>query len=343
MEERKVLDLSLPANMALAIEIGNRRKAYYEPQTQPRPRRSHYPSDLSSCARQMVYNRIFWEKRPPTNIYLEELFDAGEEIESRVKKHLVNRGFELVASDKPMGSSSRMEKFGISGRLDTVMKWDGKYVLIEIKSMNSNRWNSLRTDHNGIVSIEEFEKNHLLRKYLRQIQIYLYAFEIETGLFILDDCQNHWKYLPVYLDYDFVESILKNVETANRHIGTWISGAEGTLPDRIEYGEECQKCPFAGICMPGMVNEGSDIVDSPELEDKIRRHEELKPAAAECTSIWKEIKHAFEGRERQAIVGKYLVIPKVTPRTVYEVPPEVEAQYAKEIPYVRLNIQEIGK
>lgn len=343
MEEGKVVDLSLPANLSLALEISKRRKAHYEAKTAPRPRRSHWPSDLSSCARQMVYGRVMWDKRPPTNVFLQELFDAGHDVEERVKRGLVNQGFELVASGKAMGKASRMEQFGISGLLDTVMKWQGKYVLIEIKSMNGNKWARLKADDNGIIKVEEFERDVFLRKYLRQIQIYLFAFEIEVGLFVLDDCQNHWKYLPVYLDYDFAESILKTVEKANQHIKTWEGGKEGTLPDRIDYGEECQKCPFAKICLPGMINEGSDIVESQELEEMIRRHEELKPAASEVAALWKNIKQFFEGRERQAIVGNYLVIPKVGTKTVYEIPPEVESQYAKQVPSIRLNIQELGK
>ena len=169
MNEGQAVNLSVPANLELADEIGRRRKEHYEPLTPPRPRRSHWPSDLSTCARQMVYKRVAWDKLPPTTVELQERFEAGRAVEDRIKRELTNLGFELVASGLGMGRSSKMDQYGIYGKLDTVIKFNGKHVLIEIKSMHPAVWKRINT-------LEDMEKDFYMRKYLRQIQVYLFAF-----------------------------------------------------------------------------------------------------------------------------------------------------------------------
>ena len=331
----QVLDLSLPANVELAQEIERRRKALYEPRMELKARRTHYPSDMSSCARQMVYNRVAWDKKKPFDLPLVQRFEAGNAVEARIKAELVKMGFELVASGTSMGKASKMERYGISGKLDTVMKWQGKYVLVEIKSMFPQKWMKTNT-------LEDFEKDPFLRKYIRQMQIYLLGFEIELGLFILDDCMNHWKMVPIYLDYDYAESLLKTVEKANSHIKTWDGGAEGTLPDRVEYGEECKICSFAHECLPGEIREATEIISSVELEDKLSKHDALKSSASAYKSLHEELADVFKYKPR-TIIGNFLITSKKSMRTFYEIPLEVKSQYQVEKESFTVSIQNLNE
>ena len=61
-----------PVVIDLIQEIESKRKSLYEKRQSPPPRRAHWPSDISSCSRQMVYKRIYWDKLPAFDIYLHE-------------------------------------------------------------------------------------------------------------------------------------------------------------------------------------------------------------------------------------------------------------------------------
>jgi hypothetical protein len=74
--------------------------------------------------------------------------------------------------------------------------------------------------------------------------------------------------------------------------------------------------------------------DDEELAEKIARHEELKPFAKEYGSLDDDLKEVFT-EPGDTVVGEWLVTAKPSSTTVYDVPKEIKAPYARKVPFVR--------
>jgi len=193
---------------------------------------------------------------------------------------------------------------------------------------------------NQIKSIDDFQKKPHLRKYMRQLQMYLYGNNLESGVFILTDCLGHIKIIPVYLDYGECEAILQKIERVDMAIQA------KKLPERIVYDPSiCGQCPFASTCLVDITNKPAEIIIDENVEQIVSRHEELKPLAKEYDEIHEQIKTKFSTIEKVLIGDRFLIQNIPSKRTVYELPPEAEMeidaikkQYAKQVPIMRMSI-----
>src|SRR3990167_6293649 len=308
-----------PPAVELARAIVEARRALYEPDTMPKPRATNWASGISSCARQMAYNRTAWDKREPISIELAQRFKAGRVWESSMRQELMEIGFEPIAVQSPIDPRMR-SVFQVGGKIDNLIVHKGTKVLLEIKTVHPSLFNRFKSQ-------EDMEKNHWGRRYLRQGMIYLLGCNTDQGIFLFNDCMNHWLPVPFYLDYDYAEAILKTLEKTNEHVATWDNGKQGSLPDRIPYGEECQHCDFAKICLQDVMNTGAELIRSEELEADLKLREQLHPHAKQFKALDDRIKELLRERPK-TIIGDYLITTKKTERTVYDIPPEVKSQYA---------------
>jgi hypothetical protein len=80
------------------------------------------------------------------------------------------------------------------------------------------------------------------------------------------------------------------------------------LPDRSESQDDCERCPYAGICMPGIEAKAVHIADD-ELVAMVERLQELKPLCAEYEEINDMLKAAMQDKER-AIAGNWFYTGK---------------------------------
>ena len=73
----------------------------------------------------------------------------------------------------------------------------------------------------------------------------------------------------------------------------------------------CGNCQFNAICCPETVIEGGAVLDDPELEAKIKRHEEIKPFKKEYADLHEDLKALFKDKPPTTI-GNFIVTPKET-------------------------------
>jgi CRISPR/Cas system-associated exonuclease Cas4 (RecB family) len=323
---------------ALIEAIYTKRTVELARKIQSYPRAVSILSDISECERQMVYGVLDWKSRKLFEVEVQARLEAGNVQEREIVNELTRMGFDVILSQQPVDVLGKSGKVIARGKIDGMIKFEGKKVPFEIKSMNPNIYN-------GIKSLEDFQKKPYLRKYLRQIQMYLFGNNLEEGIFILTDCLGHLKLLPVFLDYGECEAILLKLERVASAIDS------KTYPDRIPYDTSiCGWCPFSLICLPDITNTPAELIIDEAVETAVSRHEELKPLAKEFDDLHEEIREKFANIEKAIIGDKFIVMNVPSKRTAYELSKEAEAQiaaikkeFAKQVPMFRLVIEHLDK
>lgn len=231
-------------------------------------------------------------ERPLHDIGLQFIFDEGNLHEDAVLQSLHEAGIQIIEQQR----SFEWKKYQITGRIDGKIKDDENIIPIEIKSFNDWNWKAIN-------SVGDMFKSKALymKKYPAQLTLYLIMDEKEEGLFILKNKMNGLlKQIPLKLDFDYAESLIKKAERINAHIQA------GTLPDRILYDDNISgTCPFAHLCLPD-VDHKANLIDDPELEIKLDRRWELKEAKDEYEELDKVIKNDLKGKS-EVVVGKWQI------------------------------------
>lgn len=301
--------ISLNDAVAELIRLGRtkRLQAEIDKRGQSQPR-NPYLSSIGECDREMVYQITNWKDRPPIEPDLKARFEAGDEQEQIITRELSKLGFPVKLAQE------RVEVFGMvkgkkvllaTGKIDGTISYGGVDIPIEIKSMDPNIFRRIRDGREGIA---DFKLPHL-RRYLRQLQMYLHGHGKPEGLFFLTDALGHWKIIPVDWDAGECEQILQRLE---RIYPVWSAAVANPevpveMPARIEYADDtCGRCQFATICLPDIVRAEAEVVTDPELIEKINAHETLKPMVAKYEELHSEIKHRFE-KVKKALAGDYVV------------------------------------
>lgn len=295
------------------------------------PKRAFTCSDIHECDRYMIHSVLDWDKRELHDTGLQAIFDAGNKEEENVKNRLgYELGIEFIEQQSPFEIKNNQGEVIASGRIDGKILWNGKAIPVEIKSMNENSFNMLN-------SLDDFKRKPLYRKYLRQMQLYLYGNNQQYGLFILSNFRTE-KIILVELDYGECEYILSRLERL------WEMKKRGEYPEGTYKPELCDRCPFASLCMADVSNKPADLINNEELEEKLNRREELSAAAkeyadidAEVKAVFKSIPHAFVGKSFE-IVGKEQVRKSVDSKAI---PEEIRKQYEKETSYWITKIKKI--
>jgi len=287
--------MSLDKTYRLIDKIIEQRNNYLKSKIQRYPARTFRASDINECDRRMVYSVLNWQEKALHDEGLQAIFDAGNKEEENVKRRLSDSGFEVIQSQTPFEIKNRDGEVICTGHIDGKILFEGSAICFEAKSMNQNIFN-------GIKSLEDFNKKPHLKKYLSQIQLYLFGNNEEAGFFILSDFRTE-KYLPVVLDYGECERILQKLERC------WGYVKRKEYPEKIEYNNQlCDKCPFTHICLPDVANKGANIINNEELEITLDRREELKLFVSEFEEIDETIKSTFKGVPESYVGSKYQII-----------------------------------
>jgi hypothetical protein len=271
------------------IEI--KRKQNLEAKIQRYPRKNLIASDIQDCDRYLYYSVVNWQDKPIHDASLQALFDSGNQIERNVMRDLIDLGFNVIQSQMPFEIKDNLGNKICTGKVDGKIVFEGVVYPFEIKSMDGNLFN-------GIKSIEDLNKKPYQRKYLKQLMLYLFGHNHENGFFIIDNCRGQWKLLPMALDYGLCEAILQRLERSHKAI---LANKE---PECIEYNSQlCDKCSFAHICLQDNIKDPANFIDNVELETSLERREELKPLAKEYEELDEVVKNTFRGVP-EAFVGK---------------------------------------
>ena len=283
------------------------------------PRNNPIASDISECERETVLGITHWQEKPPFTPHSAARMERGSQIENMVILELQKLGFEVRVERKPFELRDREGRLVCRGKVDGFIKHDRQDVPVEIKSMNQHVWEK-------ITNYQDFQRFHWTKKYPNQLQMYLYANDLETGMFLLDDCQGHWKMIPVKLDLGYVETILQRLESAVAHIEA------KTVPDFHPDMSVCRKCwAFGNVCIPpGSHGEGLQVLDDVELEADLNRRGELEAAYREYQDLDKRVKERLKGRA-QVVCGDWLIRGVERTRNEKAKAPRVSHYWATEI------------
>lgn len=284
------------------------------------PKRAFTCSDIHECDCYMLHSVLDWDKRELHDAGLQAIFDAGNKEEENVKNRIgYELGLEFVETQSPFEIKNRAGEVIASGKIDGKILWKGKAVPVEIKSMNENSFNMIN-------SLDDFKKKPLYRKYLRQMQLYLYGNSQEAGLFIISNFRTE-KIILVTLDYGECEYILARLERL------WEMKKKGSFPTPEYKPELCDRCPFSSLCLTDVNNKPADFINNEALEEKLTRREQLLPAVSEYKDLDEEIKatfkqipHAFVGQNFE-ITGKEQILKSVDTKAM---PDDLKAPYMKE-------------
>lgn len=300
------------------------------------PVTSNWASKLAHpCIRWLYHNRVDWGSRAPRN--WKGIGELGDILHDKWKRDRMAQGYQVIHAEVPLSSQLRQD-LKIGGKIDgRVGKGAIKPTLYEFKSMNEhdydkiNTWDDIRN-----------HKRDYIRSYAGQIQIYLYDQNEEVGFFvIMNKSTLEWKWITVYLDYDFAEWLLKRAELVNKSVD------KREPPDRIPYGPTCKSCEFAATCLPDIKNEGLEMIDNEELGRLLNRRRELEGSHQEFEEIDKGAKEIARRVGKEFLLNQNWKV-EVTSRDETRIdtkliPIEERARYEVTKPKVTVAFVPIGK
>lgn len=201
------------------------------------------------CEAKLFFERTEWQRKKTPDADLQAIFDEGNRHEAAMLQDLQTDcselGFRLVAQQQDF-----MDKgLNIVGHIDCMIgtprddapieKW--LWIPTELKSLNPYTYGELNTaadfrDH----------PRAWIAGYYGQLQTYLYLSNLEVGQFYLKDkSSGATKFVPVAIDWDFCQAMVKRVENVNLHLGA----GNGEVPSRILQRKYCEDCPFNEHCL----------------------------------------------------------------------------------------------
>jgi hypothetical protein len=294
------LNTTLDIDILERIREGKRKKIKVYPQHVVRASEIGHP-----CERYLTYSITNWQDKSPYDVGLQFVFDGGNLVEDLAINDFIEAGFKVYRPepDKAIAES----RPAITGHIDVRVDFgDGKPVTGEIKGLN-------RYDFDSLNCLQDFfnsKKTHI-RKYPAQLMCYLYFKAEDRGFFYLKSIPGFQpKLIWIDLDYEYMESILKKTERIEEHI------KNKTLPDQITDYSICERCNFLHLCLPEMKRQPMEMIDDDEFEQKLTRHEELKPINKEYDELDREIKKLLEGKEK-IMVGDFLITGQIIERKEY--------------------------
>ncbi len=317
----------------LINDITEKRKAKFEAARSVYARTHFIASDISACDRYMVYSVLNWQERKAFDGGVMARLEEGSRHEKQMIAELLTMGFSVIQNQMPIEIKDNKGVLMCRGKIDGLLEYQGQKFAMEIKTMNPNVFNSINC-------LEDFQRKPYLRKYLAQLQLYLYGNNLEYGLFILDNLMGQWKMIPVMLDYEGTEAILQKIER------NWKNVINKTYPAPISYDSEmCEDCSFAATCLRDIpASNRLDFSEDKDLPVIVNRFLELKPVVKEYDVLDKAIKSKCElvTENKTIIVGDNAKIEvSFGKRKSYNVPDDVKNQYlemtdTKKVQVVRL-------
>ena len=301
------LSLTIPPVESLKDELIKRRIHRLNEKSFSYPRKNPILSDLGDCDRQIVYGVTNWKDKKMADTELLARFEVGNIMEREMVRELLDMGFDFVGGQEAIEVRGRGGVLLATGRIDGFIKWHGEKIPVEFKSMHPNVYDQ-------VDSVEDFQKKPWLRKYTRQLMMYLYGHGKEYGMFGLTNCLGGKKWFVLYLDYAECELMLQRLENVQKNL------EQKTLPERIEYREEiCGRCDFSTICLQDIVRNEADILTDDVLITDLEEREKVRDAKSRYEHLDKSIKKRLSGVSK-GIAGDFLITGKNCHRDAYEVP-----------------------
>ncbi len=278
----------------------------------------HVPraSGIDKCARAMQFDILHWDKRPAFDPHLLARLERGKAIEARiVVPELMQLGFDVSGGQRSLEIKGRDGKTVCTGHIDGVLTFNGVRIVFDCKSVHPRLWEKIPDGPDGVRHMLD---DPFMHRYPWQILLYMYAHEIEAGLFILDDCLGHWKFVWLTL----MDNLARVEEAIRQCEAVVAANAEQRELPYYEDADHCRRCRWfsAGVCSPPMTFRGGSLLSDAELSAALAKRDELKPIADEFDALDKEIRGRFkELGDGDYIVGDFAVKVESKPWKSYQV------------------------
>ena len=298
---------------------------------------SNWASEVGHpCMRNLAYCRLNWRERSPLDTDALYRVEAGSEEETKIKHKLERAGFEVIMAQEHF----TWPEYKISGRIDgkvgAPVMGKKAYYPIEVKMINPRFWDNLKT-----VDDVRTSRNWWIRKYVSQLNLYLFMDNSEGGFLVLCCPGKRPRILPMLPNYDLADADLAKARIVNKHVDA------GTLPEPMPYDPSvCLMCDFFHLCQPleamntKMV--GIDPADEPLLENYImlkewnERYEDAKAALIGT----KEKPGKYYGLN--GIAGDIAITTAIQQRTFYSVPEDIKKPFAEKREITITKIERVG-
>lgn len=272
------------------------------------------------CDRKHYYDLT--ERRKEVSPQLQSIFEEGKHHEKHVERQLMEMGYELNDRQK----EHRLENPLITAHIEgEIRKGDGPWYPYDIKSMASWIFDKCNSAEDFL-----YAKTPYLRGYVAQLLTYMLAVNPakEFGCLILKNKQTGW-IKAVWFSFEEHISILD--EAIKRAERVYAARESKQPPQRTEDRSLCSRCDWADVCLPDLLaNGGVDFLQNSDLEEKLKRRDELKSLAKEYEELDGEIKETVKATgPGEKVVGQYLlnVKERTTKRKVPITFNEVESKY----------------
>lgn len=211
-------------------------------------KKSHWPSEVSACKRQLWYKWRGVEKSNPITAPGWVKMELGHATHDRIFKWLKDSGIQIIneiSGEKVLG----WLKYPIHYRIDNVIEKDGRDYILEIKSKYAQ----------GMRSVEERPNE----SDVKQLQLYLDMADIDNGILLYIGRDNgfmvEWEVgraeniTTLYEKYREIERLIEvDVEPAREFRAVL---KEGVVKDKVQKDKvvyksdwQCSYCPYLNYC-----------------------------------------------------------------------------------------------
>ena len=315
---------------ALAEAIRERFASHIREKIRISPQHSNRASSLGHpCEMRSYLDRAKWDKVAPVDEGLQRIFERGNEMEPVVRRLLEDLGIRVTGEQMAV----KWDAFQITGhndfRIADTDKW-GR-IVVEIKSTGNPKFAKART-------AEDLRGSELGEKWYAQVQLYMLLGNYDQAIMVIIDVLS-WQLvvIPVALDYEYAETLLKRAERINAAITSKRDGEGLAL---INNPKICRRCPHYGVSCTPSVNfgDGVTVLADDGLTAMLDRRGELEPAAKEFAALDTEVKDAVKTKGEMVIAGDWMIENTEVTQKRSKVPPEIAAQYQTTSSYVKSHI-----
>jgi hypothetical protein len=318
-------------------KIHQLRSDEFQKRLKPYPRSNPIASDISKCARETALGVLHWQDRPAFSESLIARMEVGTQQENLAAAKLLTYGVRIVEQQQRFEHRDKAGRLILRGQIDGKVEHEGKRIPFDYKTVNPMIFPRMNT-------VEDFLGHPFFSKYPKQLWTYELMNNIELGFLWLDNLMGEWKFIEVPFDYDGMEQVLKQCEAAVdaiEMVGAGIPETEA-LPPYHKDPSVCLKCWARGrVCNPPFFgSEGMQLIQDPELEQKLKRRAELDPMAVEYDRLDKDLKEVLKEAmkpEQVFIIGNWMVKAEEKKRS-YKAQP---AKPASTTTYLGFEIEEI--
>ena len=274
----------------------------------------YFVPEMGGCMKRGVYEQREWKEKKMHDVFVQYIFDEGNQQEKQTIKDLIDAGFSLVENQAPF----EFKEEGVTGTIDgklPLREEAGRVVesvSCEIKSMSPYIYDAIN-------EYEDFIKYPWTNVYRMQINLYMKSTGDDRAIFVLKNKSNgQVKMIEVEYDEQLTEWGLRAAKIITMHV------KNETYPEGTDDKQVCKKCPFNHICQPGVdFSEEIKVEDNPEFEAKLDRYWELKPFEKECKDLYnKEIKGSLKASATDGTLkmqlGKYMLTGSTDTRGVFK-------------------------